>query len=142
MPPSNDIVTNLGHVHLQQGRYVEAIRIYETVLKTLPNMPSSTHGSQSSSHFIHPSSELTLRHLPTASYIQISECLALAHLKHKQHEDAIKVLLKALHVDPSLVHVWYNLAYTKEEFAVASLLKPHKTAQDIEVMIKEENSRE
>jgi tetratricopeptide (TPR) repeat protein len=134
MPPSNDIITNLGHIHLQQGRYVDAIRIYENVLKSIPNMPCSTHSSQNSSNLSKPASkELTLRHVPTASYAAISDCLSLAHFKHKQHEGAISVQLKSLHLDPSQIHVWYNLAYTKEEFAVASLLKPHKTAQDIKV---------
>lgn len=136
LPPSNDIVTNLGHVHLQQGRNVEAIRIYENVLKTVPNMPCATHGSQSLSNVHRADSankSTILRHLPTANYTSISDCLALAHFKHKQHEDAFKVQLKSLHLDPSQIHVWYNFAYTKEEFAISSLMKPHKTAADIEV---------
>lgn len=130
MPPSNDIFTNMGHVHLQKGQYLEAIRVYENVLKSIPNKPSSTHVCQSSSNFIQPTVEPVLRHLPSSTHAAVSDCLSFAHFKHKQYEDAIRVQLKSLHMNPCQAHVWYNLAYTKEEFAVNL---SHKTVTDIEV---------
>lgn len=47
----------------------------------------------------------------------------------------MKVQMKSLHLDPTQTHVWFNLAYMKEEFAVASLMKPHKSTVDIQAAI-------
>ena len=128
-------MVNLGHVHLQQGRHIEAIRTYKSVLKSLQNSSYSTHGSQISNPFTKTVDGNSFRHPPIANQVAVNDCLALAYLRHKQHEDAVKAQLKSLHLDPTQTHVWYNLAYTKEECAVATLLKPHKTVPDIKVKL-------
>ena len=135
LPRSDDVVINMGHVHMQQGRFLEAIRVYESVLKSLPSVSCSSHVCQSSSNFIQPTVEPVLRYLPTTTHAAVSDSLSCALFKHKQYENAMRVQLKSLHMNPMQPHVWYNLAYTKESFAVTLLMKPHKTVPDIEVII-------
>lgn len=52
--------------------------------------------------------------------------LAHAYFDARQYNDCMRILLKALHVSPSNLQLWYNLALTRETFAVAVLQKEQK----------------
>ena len=52
--------------------------------------------------------------------------LAHAYFDARQYSDCMRVLLKALHISPSNLQLWYNLALTRETFAVAVLQKEQK----------------
>lgn len=52
--------------------------------------------------------------------------LAHAYFDARQYNDCMRVLLKALHVTPNNLQLWYNLALARETFAVAVLQKEQK----------------
>lgn len=52
--------------------------------------------------------------------------LAHAYFDARQYNECIRVLLKALHVSPNNLQLWYNLALARETFAVAVLQKEQK----------------
>lgn len=52
--------------------------------------------------------------------------LAHAYFDARQYNDCMRVLLKALHVSPNNLQLWYNLALSRETFAVAVLQKEQK----------------
>lgn len=52
--------------------------------------------------------------------------LAHAYFDARQYNDCMRVLLKALHVSPNNLQLWYNLALARETFAVAVLQKEQK----------------
>lgn len=52
--------------------------------------------------------------------------LAHAYFDARQYNDCMRVLLKALHISPNNLQLWYNLALTRETFAVAVLQKEQK----------------
>lgn len=52
--------------------------------------------------------------------------LAHAYFDARQYDECMSVLLKALHISPNNLQLWYNLALTRETFAVAVLQKEQK----------------
>lgn len=52
--------------------------------------------------------------------------LAHAFFDARQYSECMSTLLKALHVSPNNLQLWYNLALTRETFAVAVLQKEQK----------------
>jgi tetratricopeptide (TPR) repeat protein len=116
MQMCNDICVNLGHIHMRQGKVVDASILYQASLKALPSSPSVCQQSE--------------------NIIAISDCLALSYFRNRQYDDAIRTLLKALHYNPTRLHDWYNVAYVKEELAV-KLCKQNKSVNDIAHAISE-----
>eukprot|EP00752_Nemacystus_decipiens_P002121 g2024.t1 len=93
-----DVWINLAHVYLAQNKHNEAIRLYQNCLKKF-------HGGRDPSLHIY---------------------LAHAYFDARQYNDCMRVLLKALHVSPNNLQLWYNLALARETFAVAVLQKEQK----------------
>lgn len=78
--------------------FAQAIRLYQNCLKKF-------HGGREPSLHIY---------------------LAHAYFDARQYNDCMRVLLKALHVSPNNLQLWYNLALARETFAVAVLQKEQK----------------
>lgn len=93
-----DVWINLAHVYLAQNKHNEAIRLYQNCLKKF-------HGGRDPSLHIY---------------------LAHAYFDARQYSDCMRVLLKALHISPNNLQLWYNLALARETFAVAVLQKEQK----------------
>lgn len=117
LTPASDVCVNLGHMHLSQGRFVDAIHIYQAALKSLPTSPA-----------VRTQSEVMG---------EVSDCLSLSFLKNSQHDDSVRVLLKSLHYDPSRLHDWFNIACVKEELAVKLCRSHNSTISDISLAIDE-----
>lgn len=117
MSPASDVCVNLGHMHMTQGRFVDAIHIYLAALKSLPLSPAVR--------------------LQSEVIADVSDCLALSYLKNSQHDDAIRIILKSIHYNPSSLHVWFNLACVKEEFAVKLCKTVPGSINDIRIAIEE-----
>jgi tetratricopeptide (TPR) repeat protein len=119
LSPGSDVCVNLGHMHLSQGRYVDAIQIYQATLKSLPTSPAVRTQSEAMG--------------------EVSDCLSLSYLKNSQHDDSVRVLLKSLHYDPTRVHDWFNVACVKEELAVKLCRAQTSSISDISLAIEELN---
>jgi tetratricopeptide (TPR) repeat protein len=117
LSPASDVCVNLGHMHLSQGRYVDAIHIYQATLKSLPTSPAVRMQSEVMG--------------------EVSDCLSLSYLKNSQHDDSVRVLLKSLHYDPSRLHDWFNVACVKEELAVKLCRSQTSSISDISLAIGE-----
>ncbi|CAM9217141.1 unnamed protein product [Discosporangium mesarthrocarpum] len=108
-----DVWINLAHVYLAQNKHNEAIRLYQNCLKKF-------HGGRDSSLHIY---------------------LAHAYFDARQYDECMRTLLKALHVSPNNLQLWYNLALTRETYAVAVLQKEQKgearTLMEVENAIKD-----
>ncbi|CAM9129407.1 unnamed protein product, partial [Choristocarpus tenellus] len=108
-----DVWINLAHVYLAQNKHNEAIRLYQNCLKKF-------HGGREASVHVY---------------------LAHAYFDARQYRECMQTLLKALHVSPNNLQLWYNLALTRETFAVAVLQKEQKgearTLTEVENAIKD-----
>ena len=102
LPLSEDICCNLAHVHLAQGRFVDAEMLYQAALKTLPRSSSSSGGSAAKQS-----------DRVNSAY----ECMAFAEFRHGRHSDALRSLLRGLHNDPSCLRGWYNVAIVRSDIA-------------------------
>jgi hypothetical protein len=112
MPLSEDICSNLAHVHLAQGRLIDAEHLYQAALKTLPRSSSSSGGSSG-------------RHAD--KIVAAYECMAFAQFRNGRHTDALHSMLRGLHVDPSGLRGWYNVAVVRADYASsASKIKIEK----------------
>ncbi|CAM9716511.1 unnamed protein product [Chrysoparadoxa australica] len=96
-----DVWVNLAHVYLAQNKRSEAIRLYQNCLKKF-------HGGRDSSLHLF---------------------LAHAYFDAGRYRDCMVTLHKALHVNPSDLQLWYNLALTQETFAVMVLQKEQNGEQ-------------
>ncbi len=109
-PEVTDVWLNLGHVFTHQSLHLNAVKLYEHVLK---KYASHTHTSAPSSTLQSVSSEETvnvLLYLANA-YFQVGGQMA----------NAKKCLLKAIRLAPDDLMLWYNLALAQEDFAVSVL---------------------
>jgi RNA polymerase-associated protein CTR9 len=93
-----DVWINLAHVYLAQNKHSEAIRLYQNCLKKF-------HGGRDAALHLY---------------------LAHAHFDAGSYKHCMRTLLKALHICPSDLQLWYNLAVTEETFAVTVLQKDQK----------------
>lgn len=96
-----DVWVNLAHVYLALNKHNEAIRLYQNCLKKF-------HGGRDASLHMY---------------------LAHAYFEAGRYKECMRTLLKALHVQPSNLRLWYNLALTRETFAVTILQKEQKGEQ-------------
>ena len=102
LPLSEDICCNLAHVHLAQGRFVDAEMLYQAALKTLPRSSSSSGGSAAKQS-----------DRVNSAY----ECMSYAEFRHGRHSAALSSLLRGLHNDPSCLRGWYNVAIVRSDIA-------------------------
>ena len=102
LPLSEDICCNLAHVHLAQGRFVDAEMLYQAALKTLPRSSSSSGGSAAKQ---------------SDRVNSAFECMSYAEFRHGRHSDALLSLLRGLHNDPSCLRGWYNVAIVRSDIA-------------------------
>ena len=118
MPLSEDICSNLAHVHLAQGRFVDAEHLYQASLKTLPAVSSSSSGGLATK-----GSDKVL-----AAY----ECMAFAQYRHGRHSEAIRSLLRSLHGDPSVLRGWFNVGVVRCDLSTTSLYKKSSSVEDMD----------
>ena len=104
---SDDIASNLAHVHLFQNKNMEAIQLYQSTMKAA----------------------LSSGNAPM-SYASLIECLGLANLRNGQHKEALRTLLRSLHYDPTTPHFWFNYAYIGEELASLALKSTKQKSAD------------
>ena len=117
MPLSEDICSNLAHVHLAQGRLIDAEHLYQAALKTLPRSSSSSGGS-----FGKHADKIV------AAY----ECMAFAQFRNGRHTDALHSLLRGLHNDPSGLRGWYNVAVVRADLAATATKRKIDKVDDIQ----------
>lgn len=117
MPLSEDICSNLAHVHLAQGRLIDAEHLYQAALKTLPRSLSSSGGSAA-------------KHAD--KIVAAYECMAFAQLRNGRHTDALHSLLRGLHNDPSCLRGWYNVAVVRADLATTASKKKLDKVDDIQ----------
>ena len=100
---------------MNQGRYVDAIHLYQSVLRGL---------ASSASPICPPS---------TSGQIDVGTWLARAYLQHGHSSDALKTMHCLLLLNPTVFHNWFNLAIVREEHAVRILKKQEKvSSQELE----------
>lgn len=112
MPHSEDICSNLAHVHLISGRLIDAEHLYQATLKTLHHSKPEKAGA-------------------------LSECLAMAQYKHRRHDEALKTLLRSIHREPNVLRSWYNVAVVRGDFAIRSMMKKSKGVTEIQDAARE-----
>lgn len=117
LPLSEDICANLAHVHLAQGRLIDAEHLYQAALKTLPRSSSSSGGS-SGKH--------------ADKIVAAYECMAFAQFRNGRHTDALHSLLRGLHNDPSGLRGWYNVAVVRADLAATAAKRKIEKVDDIE----------
>lgn len=104
---------NLANVYLIQGKFLDACRTYFSALSSIPTLRRFTG--------------LDSMILMAA----ISESLSYSYFKSHQFDDCLRILAKTLHANPTRMSTWYNVAFTREEFALTSLRKSDKSSKDI-----------
>ena len=109
VPGTPNVNINLAHVCMVQGRWGEAIHLYQT----------------------------NLRAIPLDARVDVLTCLGLAFFKNKQFEDAITALQKAFQCNPSSPMLLYNLAFVRQEFGMGILHRQSKTVREIKMAIEE-----
>ena len=63
------------------------------------------------------------------------ENISLAHFKLNQYSDSLRPLLKALRLNPSIAHTWFNLSLVLADYAKLLMTKDHKSVKDVELSI-------
>jgi tetratricopeptide (TPR) repeat protein len=117
VPLSEDICANLAHVHLAQGRLIDAEHLYQAALKMLPKSNGSGGGTST-----RQADKLVAAH----------ECMALAQFRHGRHDDAVKSLFKGLHSDPTCLRDWYNVAIVRADLGISVMKRSGKSSADIQ----------
>jgi RNA polymerase-associated protein CTR9 len=120
---SEDISTNLAHVYITQKRTVDAERLYQATYRSI----SSTSGEAVAGR---------------SAYL--SECVAFSQLQHGRHEDALRSVQRATHMNPSDIKIWFNMAVVAESAAKImvtkrtqkSVVEILEAVQDINLAIK------
>jgi RNA polymerase-associated protein CTR9 len=95
----SDVWCNLGHIYVQLGSFVSAVKMYQHCLKDFKDT----------------------RQLTT---VQVLTYLARAHYLSDAFMDAKSVLQRALHLAPNSATLWYNLGLVSEAYAIDVFQKP------------------
>eukprot|EP01117_Protostelium_nocturnum_P007261 TRINITY_DN2598_c0_g1_i2.p1 TRINITY_DN2598_c0_g1~~TRINITY_DN2598_c0_g1_i2.p1 ORF type:complete len:1004 (-),score=427.67 TRINITY_DN2598_c0_g1_i2:118-3129(-) len=98
-----DVWINLAHVHLAQGSYTNAIKMYQNCLKKFFNNKDPN----------------------------VLVYLAKAYFEDGKFTESRQTLMKALHSSPKTETIWFNLALTFEEEAVRILKNNRKTVAEL-----------
>lgn len=107
---SEDICTNLAHVFLMQNRSVDAERLYQATIKNF-----SRSGRSLSDKPAH-----------------LNECVAFVQYKNNRHEEASRSIFKAIHLNPTNMRFWYNVALVGHSQSTKVLNRASSTAASIE----------
>ena len=91
---AGDISLNLAHTHLFQGKNNDALRMYQSTINIATTSAKAP-----------------------ARYLSLLEGVCFAHFRNKQYNEAMKSLLRVLRHDPTVPHVWYNLAFVLQQSA-------------------------
>ena len=102
-----DVWCNLGHIFVQQGSYVAAVKHYLHCLRSFRAPGSSAVAAAAST--------ATTRSLTT---VQVLTYLARAYYLSDAMQDAKRTLLKALHLAPTSTTLWFNLGLVSEAYAI------------------------
>lgn len=94
-PAMADSWINLAHIFVAEERYGEAIQLYSMCLHKCYN----------------------------GQDLEVMLYLAKAHYESKDYPNCISTLSRALHMYPSDLRLWYNIALTQEDYAVTTLNK-------------------
>ncbi|ETV78135.1 hypothetical protein H257_08339 [Aphanomyces astaci] len=92
-PDMPDAWINLGHIHMAEHRFGEAIQLYQVSL---------------AKHY-------------KGQDVSVLLYLAKAYYEAKRYSECITALTKGIHMAPQELKLWYNLALAQEDFAVATL---------------------
>ena len=107
---SEDICTNLSHVYVIQNRLVDAERLYQSTIKSLSRTGRSF----------------------ADKYAHLNECVAYTQHKHNRQEDAIKSMFRALHLNPTNLRFWYNVAFVGENLCGVILQRKNASVKLVE----------
>lgn len=109
---TEDICINLAHVHVAQGRLVDAEHLYQATLKAVPR---STQQGQCAERLC-----------------RLTEYASLAQYKNKRFDDAIYSLLRSIRIDPGCLRYWHNVAVVSSDMALSTVKKEQKSLVEIE----------
>jgi len=104
-----DVWINLAHVYLKQGQYVNAIKLYQNVLKKFYENKDP----------------------------EVLCFLAKAYFESEQLEECKRTLMRAIHVNPSDVNLWYNLAVAQKDYAAKIMNSKNSLITDVSKAIKD-----
>lgn len=107
MSMSEHICTNLAHVYIMQNRLADAERLYQAVDKSLST--TSRWSSDKSAY--------------------LNECVGHALFRQRRFPESTQALLRAMHLNPSNLRVWYNVANVGKH-SCAVLLKAQQVTVD------------
>ncbi|KAF0682722.1 Aste57867_25173 [Aphanomyces stellatus] len=118
-PDMADAWINLAHIHMAEQRYGEAIQLYQVSL---------------TKHY-------------KGQDVTVLLYLAKAYYEAKRYTECISALTKGIHLAPTELKMWYNLALAQEDFAVATLgqtdsggggaMKSNRTLADVQRAISD-----
>lgn len=94
-----DICTNLAHVYMLQHRGAEAERLYQATIRALSKAGRSS--------------------VDKLGYL--NEYIASIQVKSGRYQEALRSVLRALHLNPTNLRCWYNAAFVGHAQAVAAL---------------------
>jgi tetratricopeptide (TPR) repeat protein len=112
MKNTEDTDINLANVYMSEKRYLEAERLYYSVLKNIPTNTAFQH--------YHYSTFLNL--------IGVSQ-----YGSHK-YEEAFKTMLKAWHMTPMEVNVLFNFSIISNQIANMCIDRSSKTSDEIDII--------
>ena len=101
---------NLAIVNMALKKYVDAIQLFQTCLRSLGNIGNPSEPSSLSGQ------------------IYVGNCLAMVHLGNENFKESMRALSRMVFLNPTVLHSWYNLAFVREECAVNSLRKKPKSS--------------
>lgn len=108
-----DTEINLANVYMTEKRYVEAERLYLSVLKTVPTNPLFAH--------YHCSHLLSL--------------IGVAQYSSMKYEESFKTMLKAWHMTPMEALVLFNFSIISNQIANMCIDRLQKTSSEIEIIM-------
>jgi hypothetical protein len=107
---SEDICTNLAHVFLMQNRSVDAERLYQATIKNFSRTGRSL--SDKPAH--------------------LNECVAFVQYKSGRHDEASRSIFRAIHLNPTNLRFWYNVAFVGHSQSIKVAAKSSSTAASLD----------
>jgi tetratricopeptide (TPR) repeat protein len=113
MKNTEDTDINLANVYMSERRYVEAERLYYSVIKTIPTNNLFQHYHYS--HFLN--------------------LIGIAQYNSSKFEESFKTLLKAWHITPMEAQVLFNFSTISNQIANMCIDRSKKTSEEIDIIM-------
>ena len=133
MPYFDDAVSNLATVFIQQGRFHDAERLFQSSLKSVSAYGSiATRDSKLDfTEFAAGASAAPPQQCIADKHQYFHECIALTQNRMLKNEESARSLLHAIHMSPhASIQDWYNVAVVYESAAIVAMKKKQKTVRE------------